>query len=92
MSAPESQRLDTWLYYTRLAKTRSLCAHFVRKGRVRINSQHTTKAHAKIHINDVVTFVPPHQPQIVCVWRVKNLGNRRGPAIKATQLYETITP
>lgn len=27
----EEQRLDLWLYYTRLAKTRSLCAAFIRK-------------------------------------------------------------
>ncbi|KXV79494.1 heat-shock protein, partial [Gluconobacter japonicus] len=30
------QRLDQWLYYVRLAKTRALCAAIVSKGRIRV--------------------------------------------------------
>ncbi|MXV36227.1 MULTISPECIES: RNA-binding S4 domain-containing protein [unclassified Saccharibacter] len=90
MTEQDHQRLDMWLYYTRLAKTRALCGQFIRKGRVRINGQRTTKAHAKIHLDDVLTFVSPHHPNDVCVWQVKKLGSRRGPASEATQLYETI--
>lgn len=92
MTSPtEHQRLDMWLYYTRLAKTRALCAQFVKKGRIRINGQRTIKPHAKLHIGDILTFVSPHHPHNLCIWQVEKLGNRRGPAAEATQLYQTIT-
>ncbi|EHH69317.1 RNA-binding S4 domain-containing protein [Gluconobacter morbifer] len=83
------QRLDQWLYYARVAKTRALCAAIIAKGRIRINRQPTSKPHAKLHINDVLTF-PPGSGGEVRVWRVLDLGERRGPAKEAALLYEII--
>ncbi|MXV44175.1 RNA-binding S4 domain-containing protein [Saccharibacter sp. 17.LH.SD] len=90
MPTPDAQRLDLWLYYARLAKTRSLCSRFIQLGHVRINGQRTDKAHARIRTGDILTFVPPHKPHEVYVWRIKKLGERRGPASEAAYLYETI--
>ncbi|MBE1723065.1 RNA-binding S4 domain-containing protein [Parasaccharibacter sp. TMW 2.1888] len=86
----DGQRLDLWLYYTRLAKTRGLCAAFIRKGRVRINGQRTHKTHARLRLGDIVSFASPHRQGEVCVWRVMQLGERRGPAREAALLYERI--
>ena len=83
------QRLDQWLYYARVAKTRSLCAEIVSKGRIRINRQVTDKPHAKLRVGDVLTL--PLRPQeSIRVWRIAELGCRRGPATEASQLYEII--
>ncbi|MCX5619803.1 RNA-binding S4 domain-containing protein [Bombella pollinis] len=90
MSTEPHQRLDLWLYYTRLAKTRGLCATFIRKGRVRINGQRTHKTHAHLHIGDIVSFASPHWDEKVCIWRVIQLGERRGPAKEAALLYEEL--
>ncbi|AAW61654.1 RNA-binding S4 domain-containing protein [Gluconobacter oxydans] len=84
------QRLDQWLYYARVAKTRPLCAAIVSKGRIRINRQPTSKPHAKLHVGDILTF-PAVSGGEVRVWRVLDLGERRGPAKEAALLYEAIT-
>jgi len=84
------QRLDQWLYYARVAKTRPLCATIVGKGRIRVNRQPTSKPHAKLRVGDVVTLPPLSSGEDVRVWRVLDLGERRGPAKEASQLYEIV--
>ena len=84
------QRLDQWLYYARVAKTRPLCATIVSKGRIRVNRQPTSKPHAKLRVGDVVTVPPLSPDEDVRVWRVLDLGERRGPAKEASQLYEIV--
>jgi len=51
-----SQRLDTWLWCARVAKTRTACADLAARGRVRINRQPTDKPHAKVRPGDVLTL------------------------------------
>ncbi|QDH17601.1 RNA-binding S4 domain-containing protein [Swingsia samuiensis] len=89
MSEPY-QRLDQWLYYARIAKTRAICAATIQKGRIRINNQPTNKPHAKLRVGDILTLPPFSPHQSVRVWRVLALGERRGPAKEAALLYEII--
>ena len=84
------QRLDQWLYYVRLAKTRPLCAAIVSKGRIRVNRQPTSKPHAKLRVGDVLTLPPANPGEDVRVWLILDLGERRGPAKEASLLYEII--
>lgn len=90
MTTQETQRLDLWLYYARLAKSRNLCANFIRTGAIRLNGQRIHKAHAHLHIGDILSFASPHRDGTICIWRVKQLGKRRGPAAEARLLYEII--
>ncbi len=84
------QRLDTWLWCARVAKTRSLCARLVEQGGVRINRQPTGKPHARLRPGDVLTFaVGARGP--VRVWRVAALAARRGPAEEARGLYADLS-
>jgi ribosome-associated heat shock protein Hsp15 len=80
-------RLDTWLWHARLAKTKSACARLVEAGGFRLNRQPVTKAHARLRVGDVLTFAWQEE---VRVWRVRDLGERRGPASEARALYEDV--
>lgn len=80
-------RLDTWLWHARLAKTKSACGAIVEAGGFRLNRQPATKAHAKIRVGDVLTFMWQDE---VRVWRIVALGARRGPPAEARGLYEVV--
>jgi ribosome-associated heat shock protein Hsp15 len=78
-------RLDKFLFFARLAKTRALAAALCAEGRVRLNGTVTEKAHANVRPGDVIT-VP--QGARVLVVRVVALPVRRGPAPEAQACYE----
>ncbi len=82
------ERLDVWLWYARLARTRSACAQAVRDGGFRLNRQPTDKPHARLRVGDVLTFTLGQGA--VRVWRVLELGSRRGPPAEARSLYEEV--
>ena len=87
---PESwERLDVWLWYARVARTRSLCARAVQEGGFRLNRQSTDKPHHKLRVGDLLTYTLGSE---VRVWRVVELGTRRGPAEEARGLYEDLSP
>ena len=80
-------RLDTWLWHTRLAKTKPACGALIEAGGFRLNRQPVTKDHARIRVGDVLTFMWAGE---VRVWRVLALGERRGPPDEARLLYEEV--
>jgi ribosome-associated heat shock protein Hsp15 len=84
------QRLDTWLWCARLAKTRAACARLVEEGTFRINRQPTDKPHARLRPGDVLTFAAGTRGE-VRVWRVLALAARRGPPAEARGLYEDLS-
>lgn len=81
------QRLDKWLWCARFMRARADCARLIANGSVRINRQATDKAHARLHVGDVLT-VPVHGG--VRVVRVLALAVRRGPSAEARLLYEEV--
>jgi len=80
-------RLDAWLWHARLARSKVECGALIEAGGFRLNRQPVTKAHAKLRVGDLLTFVWQEE---VRVWRVLALGDRRGPACEARLLYEEI--
>jgi ribosome-associated heat shock protein Hsp15 len=80
----DRQRLDKWLWFARFAKTRTLAAKLVASGFVRVNGQRTDNAAKALAIGDVVTIALSRTTVVV---RVESLGERRGPAPEARQLY-----
>ncbi|UPY37717.1 S4 domain-containing protein [Sediminicoccus sp. KRV36] len=80
-------RLDVWLWHARLARSKADCGALIAAGGFRLNRQPVTKAHARLRVGDVLTFVWQGE---VRVWRVLALGERRGPAEEARGLYEEI--
>ena len=85
----ERLRADKWLWYARFFKTRSLASKICRAGRLRIDGSPVAKAHNTVKIGDVLTF---SQGQHVRVIKVLGLGERRGPAPEAQELYEDLKP
>jgi len=80
-------RLDAWLWHARLARSKTLCGALIEAGGFRLNRQPVTKAHARIRVGDVLTFMSDGE---VRVWRVLALGGRRGPPAEARGLYEEV--
>ncbi|WP_230530381.1 RNA-binding S4 domain-containing protein [Microvirga roseola] len=80
----DRQRLDKWLWFARFAKTRTLAAKLVTGGFVRVNGQRTDNAAKAVAVGDVVTLALPRATLVV---RIESLGQRRGPAPEARQLY-----
>lgn len=83
------QRIDKWLFFTRVVKSRSLAAKLSTGGRVRINRDKIDQASHGIKIDDVVAVTLDRR---VLVYKVRALGERRGSATEAQLLYEDITP
>ncbi len=83
------QRLDKWLWFARLVKSRSLAASLVTAGKIRVNRERTTKPSHPVKPGDVVTSAAQRTVRIV---RVKAPGTRRGPAAEALTLFEELTP
>ena len=82
-------RLDKFLFFTRLTKTRSLAQKIVEQGHIRMDGQAVTRAHAEVRPGAVITL-PLHGA--VHVIRVEALPGRRGPAPEARSHYTALTP
>jgi len=83
------QRIDKWLWFARLAKSRTQAAALVTDGRIRINRQRIDKPSAVVKTGDVVTATVDRTVRIL---RVAAFVERRGPAAAAGSLYEELTP
>lgn len=85
----QSQRIDKWLWFARVAKTRTLAAALVSGGKVRLNRVKTDKPSQMVKAGDVVTVATGPRVRVL---RVVAAGARRGPAAEARGLFEELTP
>lgn len=79
------RRLDKWLWFTRVVKTRTLAAAIVSQGKVRLNKIKVTKAAHEVKPGDVITLALHGRVKVL---KVLATGTRRGPASEAQTLYE----
>lgn len=84
-----SQRLDKWLWFARLAKTRTQAAALVSEGRIRVNRERVDKPGSTVKTGDVVTATVH---RTVRVLKVVGFIERRGPAADAALIFEELTP
>jgi len=91
MNTPASPkiRIDKWLWYARVVKTRSLASKTVKSGHIRVNSTKITSASYDLKQEDVLTIALNNRVRIL---KVLMLGTRRGPATEAALLYDDLTP
>ena len=80
-----SRRLDQWLWFARLVRSRSLAARLCAAGAITINGATTKKANHIVRIGDTVALP---QGALYRTVRVLTPGLRRGPAMEARLLYE----
>lgn len=78
-------RLDQWLWFARLAKSRSLAARLCTAGLVAVNGTAVHKPSHTVRVGD--TIVLP-QGRLRRTARIVAISSRRGPAVEARRLYE----
>ncbi len=83
------RRVDQWLFFSRLTKSRSLAGRLVTSGKVRLNKEKLVKPSQTVKVGDVITAMINNRVRII---RVEALGTRRGPASEAQLLYTDLTP
>jgi len=84
----DSLRLDKFLWFARIMKTRALAQDKAEKGRIRLNGRVIDRAHAPVRVGDMLSFA---QRGSVRVLRVEALPARRGPPAEARALYSEVT-
>ncbi len=87
--AADRQRIDKWLWFARVVKTRTAAQKLVAGGRVRINGERHQTVSRQVATGDVLTIVLGRGIRIL---RVKAPGRRRGPADEARTLFDDLTP
>lgn len=85
---PVTLRLDKFLWFARIVKTRALAQGLAEQGRLRLNGRVIDKAHAAVHPGDVLSFA---QRGDVRVLKIEALPARRGPPAEARALYSELT-
>jgi ribosome-associated heat shock protein Hsp15 len=80
-------RLDRFLWFARLAKTRTVAQAIAADGRLRIDGRAVGRAHAAVRVGNVLTFVGNGTVRVV---RIAALPLRRGPAPEARACYDDI--
>jgi ribosome-associated heat shock protein Hsp15 len=81
-------RLDKFLWFARIVKTRALAQAMAGQGRLRLNGRRIDRAHAAVRVGDVLSFA---QRGEVRVLRVEALPARRGPPAEARLSYCELT-
>ncbi len=84
----DAQRLDKWLWFARMAKSRTLAAQLVQDGKVRINRTRAAKPAQTVRPDDILTIALRGEVQVV---KVLAPGLRRGPPAEARKLYEVLS-
>jgi ribosome-associated heat shock protein Hsp15 len=80
-------RLDKFLWFARIVKTRALAQALAEQGRLRLNGRIVDRAHATVRVGDVLSFA---LRGTVRVLRIEALPVRRGPPAEARALYTEI--
>ncbi len=82
-------RLDKWLWFARVAKTRTVAKKLVLAGKIRVDGVKTSSPSLNIKAGDTLTITLPRR---ILVHRLLSVGSRRGPASEAQLLYEDLSP
>jgi ribosome-associated heat shock protein Hsp15 len=80
-------RLDRFLYFIRLSKSRTLAQGLIEAGNIRLDGKRVAKAAEGVKVGSVIAL--PLRGQ-VRVLRVVALPSRRGPASEAQSCYEEL--
>jgi ribosome-associated heat shock protein Hsp15 len=86
--AAVSLRIDKWLWFARIVKTRVLAQELARSGHVRVNGQRIKDASKLVRIGDVLTVALPSRVRVL---KVTDVAERRGQAAEGAALYEELT-
>lgn len=80
-------RIDRFLFFIRLAKSRTLAQSVIEEGYVRIDGRRVEKPSDQVDVGSIIALPLHGQVRIL---RVLALPGRRGPATEARACYEEI--
>ena len=87
MAEADSIRLDKFLWFARIVKSRALAQQLAEEGRMRVAGRVVDRAHAPVRVGDVLSFA---QRGVVRIIRIEGLPRRRGPPAEARLLYSDL--
>ena len=82
-------RIDRFLFFVRLTKSRTLAQGVIERGHLRIDGKRVAKPSEEVRVGSVVALPLHDQVRVI---RVLALPARRGPAPEARSHYEDIEP
>lgn len=80
-------RIDRFLFFIRLVKSRTLAQGVIDAGHVRIDGKRVEKPSEEVRAGSILAFPLRDQVRII---RVLELPSRRGPAPEARACYEEL--
>ena len=80
-------RLDKFLWFARIVKTRSAAQTLAEQGRLRINGRVVDRSHAPVGVGDVLSFAVHGKVRVL---KIEALPARRGSPSEARLLYNEI--
>ena len=83
----DSLRLDKFLWFARIVKTRALAQQLAQDGHLRVDGRVVDRAHAPVRPGDVLAFALRGKVRVI---RVEQLPKRRGPPAEAREMYSEI--
>ena len=86
-SGAAAMRLDRFLWFVRLAKTRSAAQAIAGEGRLRLDGRPIDRAHASVRVGNILTFAQGPRVRVI---RIEALPVRRGPAPEAQACYQDL--
>ena len=84
----DTLRLDKFLWFARIVKSRALAQQLAEEGRIRIDGRVIDRAHAPVRPGDVLSFALRGEVKVL---RIESLPKRRGPPAEAHSLYCELT-
>lgn len=87
MAEGEAMRLDRFLWFARIAKTRSAAQAIAEKGTLRLDGRRIERSSAAVRAGSILAF-PLHGQ--VRVLRVEALPAKRGPPAEAKACYQDL--
>jgi ribosome-associated heat shock protein Hsp15 len=88
-AAEPRQRLDKWLLFARMARTRALAQELIESGYVRVDGRKAEQPAKQVGPGNVLTIA---LAQKVIVLEILGCAERRGPYTEAQKLYRVIGP
>jgi ribosome-associated heat shock protein Hsp15 len=83
----DTLRLDKFLWFARVVKTRALAQSLAEQGRLRISGRIADRAHTLVRVGDVLSFAVHGRVRVL---KVEALPARRGSPAEARALYSEV--
>jgi ribosome-associated heat shock protein Hsp15 len=83
----ETLRIDKFLWFARIVKTRGQAQELAEQGRLRLGGRVIDRAHAPVRVGDVLSFAVRGTVRVL---KVEALPARRGPPAEARALYSEV--